>query len=185
MLVQDWMTRHVVSAPSNMTLGAALGLMNERKIRRLPVLRAGKLVGILTKSDVYAALGPLHYWDKADAQEQVVERYMTANPVTVAPREALEEAALIMHDRRVSGLPVEEKKKLVGMITETDIFRAFIEIMGLKEGGGRVTFRFGSGAGLLEKIQQRLGRMSLRSLVAYYDRKKADWLAVARVRGRD
>lgn len=185
MFVHEWMRDMVVTCMSNMRLGGALGLMNERKVRRLPIVDARKLVGIITKSDIYAAMGPLSIWDKSDAEEQIVESYMTPDPITVSPGETIENAALIMHDRRVSGLPVMDKKKLVGVITETDIFRAFIEIMGLREKGARIALKFKSGDKILQQIQKRTGKMGIRSLVTYRKPDKAEWTAIIRVAGRE
>ncbi|MHC4606157.1 MAG: CBS domain-containing protein [Planctomycetota bacterium] len=184
MFVRDWMTDLVVTVLPNTKLQAAVNLMNERKIRRVPVVDGKRLVGIITKSDIYAALGPLSTWDKTEAEEQTVDAHMTRGPITVAPGNTLEEAALVMHDRRVSGLPVLDRGKLAGVITETDIFRAFVEIMGIREGGARIAMQLKPGAGILEQIKKRAGRLVVRSLVTYHDPKKKTWRAIIRVRGR-
>lgn len=186
MFVRDWMTPQVVTTSPGTKLGTALGLMNERKVRRLPVVDGGKLTGILTKSDVYAALGPLTQWPKNLFEERTVDEAMTRNPVTVFPGDTIEHAAVVMLDRRVSGLPVVDKKGLEGIVTETDIFRALVEIMGLRERGARVSMRLEAhGKSLLPQLEKKFGKMQLRSLVAYHDKKQDDWIAIARVRGRE
>ena len=179
MFVRDWMTDQVMSALPNTPISGALGMMNERKVRRLPVVEGPKLVGIVTKSDIYARIGM-----KSDEDPTVAE-IMTRNPITVASTEQLENAALIMHEKRISGLPVVDKKKLVGIITETDIFRAFVDIMGIREKGVRIMLSFKSGDKLLSQIRNRIGRMAVRSLVTYHDPNKDEWVAVLRVRGHE
>ena len=84
-------------------------MMNERKIRRLPVMDKGKLAGIVTKSDIYAALGPPGTTMKPENAKRRVEEFMTENPLTIGSGDTLEDAALKMLDHRISGLPVMDE----------------------------------------------------------------------------
>jgi acetoin utilization protein AcuB len=119
--------------------------MREEKVRRFPIVDdEGKLVGIVSDKDLlYAAPSPatslsiyeLHYLYSRITVEQV----MTRNVITVEEDDPLEEAARIMIDNKVGGLPVMRKGKLVGIITETDIFKTFMEMLGARDQGLRLT----------------------------------------------
>ena len=132
-LVKDWMTVGFVSAFPEMTLPEAHRLMKERNIRRLPVLKDGQLVGIVTRGDVRGAepseATTLSIWEVNYLLSKLkIENIMTRNPLTVSPDATIEEAAKIMLDKKVSGLPVvDESGKEVGVITESDIFRMVVK----------------------------------------------------------
>jgi acetoin utilization protein AcuB len=124
---------------------AALKRMREAKVRRFPVVDDdGKLVGIVSEKDLlYAAPSPatslsiyeLHYLYSRIAVDQV----MTEEVTTVEHDAPIEEAARIMVDNKIGGLPVMREGKLVGIITETDIFKTFMEMMGARDQGVRLT----------------------------------------------
>jgi acetoin utilization protein AcuB len=177
------MTAPAVSVPPQLRMFPALKLMNDKKIRRVPVVEGRKLVGILTKSDIYGALGPVSQWGAfEEGSEPSVSDYMTPDPATIEASAPIEEAAALMHEKRISGLPVVEGKRLVGVITETDLFRAFVEMMGVDEGGARLAFRLGEPKNLLDEIAKRTAGMAVRSVATF--RRKDGWHAVVRVRGR-
>lgn len=185
MFVRDCMTAPVTSIDPQMRLFAALKLMNERRIRRLPVVDGKKLVGIVTKSDIYAALGPVAQWGTyEEGAEPAVEDCMTPQPLTVSPKDPIETAAMYMHDNRLSGLPVVDGGRLAGIITETDIFKALLDIMGVKEGGARIVVQLASPKHLLAELERAAAGMAVRSVVTYREPKGA-WKAVVRVRGRE
>jgi acetoin utilization protein AcuB len=127
MLVREWMTSPAVVVPTTMEALAALDRMAELKFRRLPVENAGKIVGIVTRGDLEAKLG----WDRLSWRrlDRRVGDAMTSNPYTVAPGDPLEKAVELMLHHRIGGIPVVENEKVVGIVTETDIFRAFVQVM--------------------------------------------------------
>jgi CBS domain-containing protein len=134
MLVREWMTSPAIVAPARMSAPEALRLMEQRKVRRLPVEEEGLLVGIVTKSDLQSKLGPFpSTWRRL---KLFVTDAMTRNPVTVGPDDRLEQAAQLMLAHKISGVPVVENGKIAGIVTESDIFRAFCEAMGIL-GGAR------------------------------------------------
>jgi acetoin utilization protein AcuB len=106
---------------------AALDRMVELKFRRLPVELDGKLLGIVTRGDLEAKLG----WDRLTWRRlgRRVEDAMTPNPFTVAPEDRLEKAVELMLEHRIGGIPVVENNRLVGIVTESDVFRAFVLVM--------------------------------------------------------
>ena len=131
--VRDWMSTDIVTVDITGTLPEAHALMKEKKIRRLPVLDEGRLVGIVTLGDIREAspsdatslsIYELNYLlAKLD-----VESIMTREPLSVSPSTKLSEAAKLMLNHKIGGLPVLDGEKLVGMITESDIFRAFVRV---------------------------------------------------------
>ena len=106
---------------------AALERMIELRFRRLPVELDGKIVGIVTRGDLEAKLG----WDRMTWRRlgRRVEDAMTPNPFTVAPGDRLEKAVELMLQHRIGGIPVVENGTVVGIVTESDIFRAFAQVM--------------------------------------------------------
>ena len=130
--VKDWMTSHVITVSSNCTLPDAYWLMLENKIRRLPVVEEGNLVGMVTIEDLrhmdpikVAGFDVIHISNTLSRLP--VRQLMTENPKTIAPTASLIDAARLMLKHKIGALPVLEGDKLVGIITESDIFRAFVE----------------------------------------------------------
>jgi CBS domain-containing protein len=133
-LVKDWMSAGVITVTPDTTLPDAHQLMDKHNIRRLPVLdNKDRLVGVITRGDVRGAepsdASTLSIWEVNYLLAKLtVEKIMTRNPLTVSPEATVEEAAKIMLDNKVSGLPVvDEDGKEVGVITESDIFRMVVK----------------------------------------------------------
>jgi acetoin utilization protein AcuB len=132
-LVKDWMTRNVVTITPDTTLPEAHRLMIEKRIRRLPVLENDRLVGVVTLGDVRGAepsgATSLSIWELNYLLSKLkIEEIMTRNLVKISPNATIGQAAEMMLEHRVSGLPVvDEKRKLVGIITESDIFRLVVQ----------------------------------------------------------
>lgn len=145
MLVGDRMSHHPVTAGPEMPINEALQLMKDRKVRRLPVLdKRGHLVGIVSEKDLLNAAPSsattLSVWELNYLISRItVADVMTKNVITVGEFTPLEEAACIMADKKIGGLPVMRDDRLIGIITETDIFKTFIEMLGAREKGLRVS----------------------------------------------
>jgi acetoin utilization protein AcuB len=158
MLVRERMSREPVTITSDVSVTDALRLMHERKIRRLPVLDShGKLVGIVSDQDLlYASPSPvssLSVWEMHYLLAKLkVEEVMTRKVITVTEDTPLEEAARIMADNKIGGLPVMREDKLVGIVTETDLFKTFLELLGARQSGVRVTALISGAKGTLAKI---------------------------------
>jgi acetoin utilization protein AcuB len=153
------MTRNPFTATPDMPVSEALGVMRREKVRRLPVLNKphGKLVGIISEKDLlYASPSPatsLSMWEINYLLAKLqVREVMTEPVITVSEGEPLENAARIMVDNKIGGLPVMRKETLVGIITETDLFKIFIELFGAREKGVRVTMLIPTTKGELAKI---------------------------------
>ncbi len=128
-LVRDWMTREIITVTPETTLPEAHQIMMNEEIRRLPVVdKNGRLVGIITRGDVRGAqpspATSLSIWELNYLLSQLkVEKIMTPDPVTIYEDATIGEAARVMLENRVSGLPVIDRAgKPAGIITESDIF---------------------------------------------------------------
>ena len=132
-LVKDWMTRNVVTITPDTTLPEAHRLMTEKRVRRLPVMRNDFLVGIITLGDVRGAepsgATSLSIWELNYLLSKLkIEEIMTRNLITISPYATIGQAAETMLEYKVSGLPVVDgEMKLVGIITESDIFRMVVQ----------------------------------------------------------
>jgi len=136
MRVRDKMTPNPVTITPQTTIADALALMREGNFRRLPVLDKGKLVGIVTDRDL-SEVSPspatslsvfeLNYLLSRTKIGTIIKKQQV---ISISPDAYLEEAALIMRDHEIGAIPVVEEGKLVGIITESNIFDAFIEMMG-------------------------------------------------------
>jgi acetoin utilization protein AcuB len=131
-LVRDWMTHSVITITPDASISSAHQIMKEHGIRRLPVLADNNLVGIVTFGDVREAspsdATTLSIWELNYLWAQlIVDKIMTRNVLTVHPDTPILDAAELMLDQKVSGLPVvDTANRLVGMITESDIFRMLV-----------------------------------------------------------
>jgi acetoin utilization protein AcuB len=130
--VKDWMTSEVITVSSHCPLPDAYWLMIENKIRRLPVMDNSKLIGIVTLENL-RRINPISIAGLDILQinnmlaKLPVRQLMTENPITIFPDAPLIDAARMMLEHKISALPVLDGNKLVGIITESDIFRAFVE----------------------------------------------------------
>ena len=148
MIVSLWMTRNPVTVGPETPIAEAAMVMAQRSIRRLPVVVPAdgglRLVGIVTTHDLARAFPPDLNPFVPDAWERGPRRpiaeVMSSALKTTAPDIPIEEAARILRDAKIGALPVIEGGNLVGIITESDIFRAFIEVVGIRSAGIRITF---------------------------------------------
>lgn len=146
MFVQFWMRREVITVAPNETIANACALMNERRIRRIPVIdEENKLLGIISKEDLKKALpsavdASISETSRALANQVTVDTFMTSTPITVNPTDTLEKVAAIMRKHKIGGIPVVEENILVGIITESDIFDAFVAILGGENKDTRIEF---------------------------------------------
>jgi acetoin utilization protein AcuB len=149
MLIVERMSRPVVTIAGKTTVDEALVTMDERQLRHLPVLDAQEtMIGILSEKDLLKA-----------GKSQSVDDIMTKDVITVTEYTAIEEAARIMADHKISSLPVMRGDRLVGIITETDLFRIFVELFGAREEGVRLTMLVPEEMGMLAKLTSEIAAM--------------------------
>ena len=158
MFVKDQMTVNPVTVTSATTIADAAELMKKHRFRRLPVVDIGKLVGIVTDRDLRKASPSsattlsVHEADYLLSKASIKD-IMTKKVLSIDSEATIEEAALVMYNNRIGGVPVVDKNQdVVGIITETDIFKCLVDIMGLPSGTTRVTIRVPDKAGVITEI---------------------------------
>jgi acetoin utilization protein AcuB len=134
-LVRAWMTSDVITVTRDTPVPEAHRIMSEKQIRRLPVVDNDRLVGIVTRGDVREAAPSdatsLSIWELNYLITNLkIERIMSPDPITISPEASIGEAAQLMLDHKISGLPVVDANKIVGIITESDIFRIIVQEWG-------------------------------------------------------
>ena len=162
MLVGERMSHPVISVSPKMPMQEALKLMRDEKIRRLPVVNErGKMIGIITESDLLHAspsdATSLSVWEMNYMLSKVtVEKIMTREVITTQKDTPLEEAARKMVDNRIGGLPVVMDGEVIGIITETDLFKVFLEMLGARESGVRISVLISNIPGTLTKLTKSI-----------------------------
>jgi len=157
MFVGDRMSRPVISVSPEAPISDVLVMFKKEHIRRAPVIKDGKLVGIVSEGDLLNAAPSsattLSVWEMHYLISKVKIKDVMSKKVTSVNKDTpIEEAARIMADNKIGGLPVMDKDKVVGMITETDLFKAFLELMGARDKGIRVTASVEDKPGELAKV---------------------------------
>jgi acetoin utilization protein AcuB len=176
MLIKDWMTKDPITITENTSMIKAIHIMSERRFRRIPVVAAGRLVGMVTDRDLKEASPSkattldVHelYYLLAELQ---VKEIMSRNPVSVSEDDTVEHAAQIMLEHTISGLPVVDASgQVVGIITQSDVFRAFMDIAGVLQGGVQFALRLEDRPGLIKEVVDLLRARGARfvSLLSSY-----------------
>ncbi|GAA5511692.1 inosine-5'-monophosphate dehydrogenase [Deinococcus carri] len=173
MLVSDWMTPDPITVTPETPVMDALRILKERGFRRLPVMEGERLVGITTRKDLKDAMPSkattLSVWELNYLLSKLTVSEMMARPVITAHEdEYMEDAALRMQEHGVGGLPVlNDAGRMTGIITITDVLRAFIDIMGLKEGGTRLTLDMPDTPGSLARAASAAQPSNIISVATY------------------
>lgn len=161
MLVGERMSHPVITVSPDLPIVDALNLMKHERIRRTPVIKDGKMVGIVSDKDLLnASTSPatsLSVWELNYLLSKItVKDVMSKKVLSVSENTPIEEAARIMADNKIGGLPVTRGEDVVGIITETDLFKVFLELMGAREPGVRVTALIPEKRGQLAALTQAI-----------------------------
>jgi acetoin utilization protein AcuB len=177
MLVSNWMSKNVITVEVDDSMHDAMKRMKEKDIRMLPVLKKGKLVGVVTDRDIKSASASdattldvhelLYLVSKIKVQD-----IMTRNPITVPQNFTVEETAEVLLKHKISGVPVvDQNGQLVGAITQTDLFRVLISLTGVGKGGIQFAFQLEDRPGSIKEVADIIrsygGRMV--SILTSYD----------------
>ena len=161
MIVSMWMSREIITIDPHTPLAQAAALMTRHRIRRLPVVERHDNhvypVGIVTATDILHAcppdINPFAVTSPANAKiHMTANDIMSRSPRMVPPDTPIEDAARIMRDAKISTLLVIQKMKLMGLITESDIFRAFVGILEATGAGARITFSRAEGEDIFSLV---------------------------------
>ena len=177
MLVSNWMSKNVITVDVDDSMHDAMKRMKEKDIRMLPVLKKGKLVGVVTDRDLKRASASDA--TSLDVHELLylvskikVRDIMTKNPITVPQNFTVEETAEVLLKHKISGVPVvDQNGQLVGIITQTDLFRVLISLTGVGKGGIQFAFQLEDRPGSIKEVADIIrlygGRMV--SILTSYD----------------
>ena len=169
MLVRDCMTHNPISVRPESDPLAAMALCKSARIRRLPVVNPeGQIVGLVSRNDLELFLSKAPSPGVMKRQHNV-EQVMVTSVVTVSPDHPMEEAARLMVEHKIGSLPVVEEGRLVGIITETDIFKQFVDILGGQADAIRLTVMVRDVCGELAKVVNAVASLgcNIRSIVIH------------------
>jgi acetoin utilization protein AcuB len=158
MLVKERMSYPVITIHPKLPMQDALSLMLKEQIRRLPIVdNHGRLIGIVSERDLLHAspsnATSLNVWElNYLLSKTTVAEIMTSNVISINEDTPIEEAARIMADNKIGGLTVVRDDKVVGIITETDLFKIFLELLGAREPGIRLAALVPNKAGELAQL---------------------------------
>ena len=193
MLVGERMTRPVITVRPEMPIQDALKLMHTEHIRRAPVADGrGRLVGVVSERDLLHAspseATSLSIWEVHYLLSKItVERVMAKKVVTVAEDTPIEEAARSMADNKIGGLPVLRETEVVGMVTETDLFKVFLELLGAREAGVRLSALVADQPGELAKLTSAIFKAggNILALGTFLGQSTENRMVTAKVEGID
>ena len=158
MLVRKWMSKNPITIGINDSISEAVSSLKRNRIRRLPVMDNGKLVGIVTDRDLKEAspskVTSLDIWEVHYLLSKIkIKDIYKKNPITIKDDSTIEQAAILMFDQKIGGLPVVDGRgELVGMLTEHDVFNALIRITGARVPSYRVSMCLPDEGGAIKEI---------------------------------
>ena len=164
MLIKDRMTKHPLTIPEDESIADTHRYMQEQNVRHLPVLnKAGEMVGVVAESDLLkaqpSAATSLSTWEIHYLLDRIkVKDVMIREVITTTEDCPIEEAAQLMLEHKISCLPVVRKGKLVGIITEIDLFRVFLEMFAARQKGLRITMEVPDRAGEFAKVTTAIAK---------------------------
>lgn len=169
MIVGKHMKTNVITVRPDDPMRLAMDLMKRSRVRQLPVLEGRKVVGIITDRDLREASAStatsLSVWELNYLLDQIkVKELMTRDVITVSPESTVEEAARIIHNRKIGGLPVVEGGDLVGIITEVDLLEVFMNVMGVGKKSTRLEVLVEDEPGFLGEVCQLIKKHEVKIL---------------------
>lgn len=161
MNVEKRMSRQVVTVQPDIQITKARSLMAQEKIQQMPVVKNGKLVGLISERDILKAypssVTTLSVWEIASLLEKIkVKDIMVKNVLTVQEKTPIEQAARIMVDNKIGSLPVMRGDDVVGIITESDLFNVMLEMLGGRRPGVRFSVSMPYKPGQIAKLTQAI-----------------------------
>lgn len=192
MIVSMWMTRDLVTIRADALITEAASEMAMHHVRRLPVVEDNRgttrLIGMVCSHDLLHAfpsnVNPFAVIMDSFVSRQLVSEIMSRNVLTTSPNTPIEEAARVMRSNKVGALPVIKNGDLVGLITESDIFRAFISVMGADLGGIRITFDVTDDEDVIELVSRLARKHGLKVASILSTNYHQQQLNVVRIIGR-
>jgi len=190
MFVKLWMTSNVFTVNSTQPIIEVEQMMRENRIRQVPVVDNGKLVGNISREDLFRAMPSI--FDPSISPETLDQAgridaasVMTRSPLTVEPSTPLEQAALLMRTHKLGSLLVMQGEELAGIITETNIFDAFLEVLGARKPGARIELKIDHTPASFYKMLQIFKKceMTILGITVYPDFSEDHQLVTLKVQG--
>lgn len=194
MKVRDRMSTGVKTITLGTSLSEAMAIMNDSSVRRLPIVEKDQVIGIVTRSDLNKA-GPsvatslskneINYLLAKATIKDIVPKHQEV--ITIDPDSYIETAAKLMRRYKISGLPVVENGRLIGIITETDIFDAFVDILGVRTHHSRIDLFVEDRPGQLAAITKICAdrNKNIINTVQYMDHRKDRYKVILRLEGNE
>ena len=153
MKVKNWMAKDIITISPQASISSAVKLMHQHSIRHLPVVEDDSMQGLVTESNLR------QYFFPAMVHELSISDVMIVNPITVDPNASIDSAAQLIYKYKIGGLPVLEKRRLIGILTITDILAAFIELFGLLKESSRLDIILSEKGGTLDDVLRLIREM--------------------------
>lgn len=192
MFVKPWMGTDVVTIAPNQTIAEAARLLKVHKIRRLPVVDGEVLVGIVSPNDLDKVMPSILDAQGSNEEEFIADHteirtVMTESPITIGPDDTLVEAARKMRRNKIDGLPVVENRKLVGILSISDILDAFLEIMVTDRPGTRFDLRIDHEPESFYKMIKAFQKQhkEILAITQFYDFSKEHQMLTIQISGDD
>jgi len=186
MLIEEIMITDVLTLSPENTVKDALDAMRDKKIRHLPILSEdGTVVGIVTDRNLKEVV-PSYISESKDSSpyDTLLSEVMTKNPIVGHPMDFVEEAAVLFYDNKIGSLPIVSNKKLVGIITETDLLYKYIELTGAHQPGSQIEVRVPNTPGILFEVSKIFHeqKVNVLSVLVYPDKEnEANKILVIRI----
>jgi len=178
MFVSDWMTREVITVTENDSIEDLYNIMLKNRINHLPVVEEDRLIGIITKSDIRQALTSLQF----DRTKSKVKDFMVREVTTVNEYDTLEDALVIIFQKKVGSLPVvQNNNKLVGIITRHDIMNAFIKVIGLDKKGVTIYIKIDDTMPEIERLVHTIKQCD-RKILSFFTLEKENMERIIAIR---
>ena len=174
MIVEEIMRTEISTLTENDSIADALKIMNEKKIRHLPIINEErKLMGLVTDRDIRDASPSIFDTEKfKEEMQNPVKVIMKTDVITGHPLDFVEEISAILYEHRIGCLPILKDDKLVGIVTETDLLRTLVELTGAHQPGSQIEVKVENKAGMLCDIATviRNRKANIQSVLVYQDK---------------
>ncbi len=189
MRIEEIMRKNIVTIQTSTTIGEALLLLRANRIRHLPVIENDSLVGIVSDRDLRDALPSrlLTHDDDDTVLHKPVADIMNQQVITAHPLDFIEDAALQLYEHKIGSLPIVEGNRLVGLITESDLFSSLIELFGVNKPSSHIEVEVDDRIGMLAEVSQvfRDAQVNVTSVVVFPGKKPAKKNLVFRIQTID
>jgi acetoin utilization protein AcuB len=175
MIVEEIMKKDVTTLFPENTIADAIKLMADKKIRHIPIVnKDNSVIGLVSDRDIKDAAPSVFHWDEHKGElENPVKSIMTTNVITGHPLDFVEEISAIFYEHNISCLPITKDKKLVGIVTETDLLHTLVELTGAHQPGSQIEVKVPNKAGMLCEIASVISirKANIQSVLVYPDQK--------------